>query len=248
MKLSFSLAGGLPPAYSKTKIIDKFKLFILPAIAVIFVIIAFQLLSPRVKDIFVLNKSIKDLEGKVANVDKKLSILASLDNNTLLAQVREAEEALPSEKDIPGLLASLDRLAYETGVSIVSFQVAPGEVTATTSAQAVGAESLPFRMSVAGGYDSVKNFLTKAVNSNRALRIRSVAMTTQAGPASVSASLDMETFYQVIAKIKFAPSDRLPDITAEEQRVLEKASQRPYLSEISGVRPPTGKVNPFAPF
>lgn len=246
MKPVFGLAGNLPPAYSK--ILGKLKLFILPAIAVVVVIVAFYLLNPRVRDIFVLNKSIKDLEGKIANVDKKLSILQLLDSNVLLSQVREAEKALPSEKDIPGLLAALDRLAQETGISITSFQVVPGEVTATGSAQAVGAESLPFKMSIAGGYDSVKSFLTRAVNSNRALRIRSVAMTTQAGPASTSASLDMETFYQMIAKIKFAPSDKLPDITAEEQRALEKASQRPYFSEISGTRPPTGKINPFESF
>jgi len=248
MKIGPSLAGGSSPLYSK--IFSSLTIFLLPAITVVVVVFAFFLLNPRVRDIFVLNRSIKDLEGKVANVDRKLSILSSKDSNMLLSQVREAEKALPSQKDIPGLLSSLDRLAQETGVSITSFQVSPGEVTATFSAQAVGAESLPFKMAISGGYDGVRNFLTRAVNTNRTLRIRSVAITAQAqaGQASVSASLDMETFYQIIAKIKFAPSDRLPDITTEEQKALEKASQRPYLSEISGTRPPTGKLNPFQSF
>lgn len=242
----FNLAASLPPSYSK--FLGKFRLFVLPVVTVIVLVVAFQLLAPRIKDILALNKSIKDLEGKVANVDKKLSILASLDSNILQAQVVEAEKALPSQKDIPGLLAALDRLAQNSGVSITSFQVAPGQVTATTSAQAVGAESLPFKLSLAGGYNGIKDFLSRAVHSNRTLRVRSVAMTAQSGPASVSASLDMETFYQILAKIKFAPSDRLPDITVEEQKALEEASRRPYLSEISGSRPPTGKVNPFESF
>jgi len=248
MKIGSNLAGGLSSNFSKS--FGNLTVFLLPSIAVVTVIFAFLLINPRIKDILDLNKSIKDLENKVANVDRKLSILSSLDSNSLLSQVTEAEKALPSQKDIPGLLSSLDRLAQETGVSITSFQVVPGEITATSSAKAIGAESLPFKMSVSGSYEGVKSFLSKAVNSNRTLRIRSVAISakSQAGQSSVSASLDMEAFYQVISRIIFAPSERLPDITVEEQKALEKARLRPNLSEVPGAIAPTGKVNPFQSF
>jgi len=247
MKLKLNLSGS--SSELSTKILGNLTIFILPAISVILVIFAFFLIAPRVGDILVLSKSIKSLEGKVASVDQKLTVLASLDSNMLISQVAEADKALPREKDVPGLLATLDNLAQGTDVSITSFQIVPGLVTATGSAQATGVQSMPFKMSIAGSYEGVKSFLTKAVNSNRTLRIRSMAMSTKSQEeASVSAALDMETFYQEIERIKFRPSDKLPDITREEQDALEKASQRPNLSEVSKVRPPTGKFNPFQPF
>lgn len=244
--INFTL--GQIPLSKKIKVFGQVKTFALPIITVIVFLFVLFLVQPRISSILELSESVKVLEQQTKVLEEKIGSLGQIDGQDLRSKIQQAEKALPSEKDVPSLLFSVDKLATDTGVSVTSLQLTPGEITATTSASQ-SFDKLPIRLSIGGSYEGVRDFLTKSVSSNRIFKILKVSLTTGQGQASISASLDLEVYFLPLTNVRFKIEDPLPKMTPEEEKAIERALAQPDLFTPSETRPSTsGRINPFSRF
>lgn len=240
--------ANIPFAGKNIKIFAKIRTFALPVITVVVLLLVLFLIQPRITSILELSKSVKALDQKNKVLEEKVQAVGLLDGGDLRSKIVEAEKALPSEKDIPGLLFSVDKLASDTGVIITSIQLTPGEITATASASQAF-DKLPVRISIGGPYEGVRDFLTKSVSTNRIFKVLKASLTTGQGEASISVSLELETYFLPLTNVRFKMEDPLPKMTPEEEKAIERAITQPDLSTLPEGRPPTGgRLNPFLRF
>lgn len=240
---------SLPMRSQTGKIFGQIKLFALPLITLAVFLGVVVLAGPRISTILELSKSIKVLDEKRLVLKEKSETLSSLEGSDLRSKVIQIEKSLPSQKDIPGLLFSIDKLAADNGVFITSIQLSPGEITATSSAVAQ-ASKLPIKLSIAGGYEGIKSFLSQAISTNRILKVTRANLTAAQSSASISASLEVETYFLPLETVRFSTGDPLPKISAEEEKALERARLQPDFSQLPfGEKPPPGgRPNPFERF
>ena len=77
----------------------------------------------------------QQLKSQVQQLRKKVSVLASLDEETLRQQFLALAAAVPPDKAIPSVFSTVERLSIETGVQLGGMtMVSPGSL-ATESAQ-----------------------------------------------------------------------------------------------------------------
>lgn len=238
---------NLPMKARSGKILSQLKVFLLPIITVFALFFVLIVAGPRVPDIIELSKSVKTLDQKRLVLEEKVKALSSLDSSSLKSKVQQSEKALPSQKDVPGILFATEKLASDNGVSITSIQLTPGEITATSSA-ATAVSKLPIRLTVAGGYDGIKNFLSQAIVTNRIMKVLRATLTS-GSTASISAALEVETYFLPLDTVRFKFDDPLPNLTQEEEKALERSGSQPDFSQLPSERPPTGgRPNPFERF
>ncbi len=227
----------------------KYATYLLPVIsALIVLILLLFVVKPRFLDIFKLRNNIAQAKQDVVVLESKLTTLKGFNQDKLLSDVKKVEVSLPSDKDLPGLLLTLERIAAETGVSIAAVQLTPGQISPTPAGGEV--ENFPVKATITGNFFQVKNYLVSVFGSPRMVAVKSVTITsgTAGAVASLSATLNLDSFFQQLAATKVVVRDPLQNLTSTELQILEKIA---VPAPVAGVPPPppvTGKADPFAPF
>ncbi len=88
---------------------------------------------PKVKSTLELRQELKVASAKLARLTEKIVALQRLDETELSRRVAVMERVLPSRKEVGGVLLGLRQAALSAGVTVVSVNLAPGEL-ATGSA------------------------------------------------------------------------------------------------------------------
>lgn len=227
----------------------KYSNYLLPAVTGIIVLfLLLWVVKPRFSEIFQLKEKIAQSKQDVVTLNNKLTALQGFDRDKLLADARKVEIALPSEKDLPSLLSILERLAAETGAAIASVQLTPGQIAPTGGGGE--AANFPVKVTIAGSFAQIKSFLGSVTNASRVVTVRNLTITSSTTQqASLSATLNLESFFQSLTATKFKTSDPLQNLTTEEQEVLAKITvPLPVVITPPAQPPVTGKADPFAPF
>lgn len=226
-------------------ILAKLTAYIAPIVAVIvIVILLLGIVRPRVGAIFQLRKKIVESQQKVVILETKLSTLRSFNLDKLQQDVKKAEIGIPADKDLPGLLLNLEKLAQDSGVAIAAAQLSPGLIGKEDGKGT--AENFPVKFTITGGFAQIKSFLGAVASSPRVIDLRSLAMASE--QASLSASLDLDIYYLAIAAAKFSVDDPLQTITADEAKILQSLVPPSQITVSPAPAPiTTGKADPFAP-
>ena len=88
---------------------------------------------PKVKATLELRQELKLASAKLARLTEKVVALQRLDELELERRAAVIERVLPSRKEVGGVLLGLRQAAVESGVTVLSVDLAPGEL-ATGSA------------------------------------------------------------------------------------------------------------------
>lgn len=229
-------------------IFEKYSVFILPFVSgLIILALLLFVVRPRLGEIFELRGQVAKAREDAVVLENKLSTLQNFDQDKLLSDVKKVETALPSDKDLQGLLSTLERLAAETGVGISAVQLTPGQISPIPAGGA--AENFPVKVTITGNFFQIKSHLARVFESIRVIGVKSLTITLgTVGSASLSATLNLDSFFQQLAATQVQVREPLQNLTSAEQQILDKILV-PQPTTVTPPPPPiTGKADPFAAF
>ena len=197
-------------------------------------------------------------ESKALNA--KLTILTSLDEDSLRKQLDTVISAVPTDKSLPTVFSTVEGLAAQAGVSLGTVNIEGDTSLASASAantrqtaqeKQLGTRTIPFSVTIQGTLDAIQHFIALAPQVRRLLRIRTFAITFPTDNRQVSISLDMDAFYQPSPTSLGKTGAAVVTLTDAEQSVISEVSKLPLASgeSLSLPAPLIGqmKPNPFAP-
>lgn len=127
-------------------------------------------------DIAVEQQHLADLEADVAELESAQATGATA------AELAAIRQAVPTEPDLAGLLASLRAAATEAGVGLSS--IAPGVPASATSGSA---SAIPLSLVVSGEYFALARFLFELENLPRLARVSAISIS--AGDAGAAGNV-----------------------------------------------------------
>lgn len=230
------------------------------------VVLTFLLLIPAVQNIVVKQQLITQKKTELAELIKKKNFLTSFDT-TLLPSLKEADAALPQEKDAASILISLENISTRVGVAVQSVSLEPGLVstesaTASGSAQPVaatgvtknGAPYLAAFVRAVGSNEQTKNFITQILSSRRLLDIDTLSLTFPQGQDFVDTTMTVHSYYLPPITSIGTATDLLPELTPAEKAALTQINSYPVMSiylvgdqQVDIGSQPVGKTNLFLP-
>ena len=142
-------------------------------------IIVFSLfaISPTINTIVELRKTLADSQFADNALEEKLAALESLQNqyDSLDDRIERVSATIPTSPEVPLLLAKVQTLARDAGLSIVKLETLQVELT---KSGAVGSEpdSFVFSITVSGSYDQVRQFLDSLPRLDRLVSVDAITL------------------------------------------------------------------------
>jgi Tfp pilus assembly protein PilO len=232
-------------------ILTRYRPFFFPLlIGLVILFLTITLLIPKITQIFEVRQSLSKEKARLAKLTQKLADLEGLDDNELATKATLMVVALPAEKDVPLILATLSSLGREAGMGIESVKVSPGELsTESGKIKKKGKEeetpTLPFEVLVKGTIESLKNFLDRLGSTIPVMRVESASLSFEEGEWQAKISLD--TFFLPLPKSLGAVETPLAKISPEEELIykrIEKYQAPAFEGDLPSVV--TGKEDPFS--
>ncbi len=213
---------------------------------------------PAVEKIQSLLSDTQQLTDDTKALTAKLTVLNALDESSLRQQLSAVISAVPTDKSLPTVFSTIEGLAAQSGVSVVSVDIEGDTALATASAakqtpeeKMLGTRTIPFSATIEGTLDAIQHFIALAPQVRRLLRIRTFAITFPSDAKPVRISLEMDAFYQPSPTSLGKTGAAIVTLSDAEQSVISKVSQLPQVSGADMSLPPPlmgqMKPNPFAP-
>lgn len=154
------------PAYARVVIAA------LPSVVLI-ALVFFLVISPKVKEIKVLETKIDKQNNEIAASQAKAAKLEMLkmENARLVARINELKEQLPEEKEISSLLKQVSDLGIAAGLEIKSWKPSP-KVNHPSGI----VYEIPVSVEVVGTYHNLGNFLSSLTRLNRIVNIKDMKL------------------------------------------------------------------------
>jgi len=193
----------------------------------IFIILAILLpvfIFPRINTIVQVRSELNTGKESLNGLTVKLNQLLETDKVGARNKLAKVNNILPSTKDIPGLMLGLERLTYEASVSMEAVQLSPGNINKEKQ-EGTGTANVQFQLIIKGNLANIKDFLKKVFTSGRLLGVKSLHLSSSAADGQITASVDMEAFYQPLPESMGKINDPLPVISEEENQVYQRISR-----------------------
>jgi type IV pilus assembly protein PilO len=149
------------------------------------------------------------LKTEIGAQEKKLVELkkAAAQAQALEAEVAKMEEdfnqllaLLPDQREIPGLLDSISRLASQAGLEQVSFQPQPEQMQDFYA-------SIPVRLELVGSYHELGVFLDRVSKLDRIVKIDNLSLTRLKQPPKLQVGCTVVT-YRFVEKAEAKPAQK----------------------------------------
>ncbi len=224
------------------------------AVVLIVIFAIFLLFNKRFKKF----QDVASLREQVEVLQKKVTVLNNLDEESLQQNVALTTSAVPLDKSLPTILSTMEGISDKTGVSLKSLIVdAPGAISTdsasakqqqTTADKKTGAIALPYSVTLSGTFDQIKTFL--AVSNKVRRLIRAKSFTLNFTDEQLTTQISFETFYAPLSKRNDAQV--LQPLKNTDFDLLASLEEFPDMGQIaagaSGIpaAPIEVKENPFA--
>lgn len=230
--------------------LKKYKNLLWPAVFFLMVVvIGLIFLKPKITGIFQLRKQIAKDKNTLAQLTQKVNALEGLDERELEIKSEKVLQALPSEKNIAGLLYTLKILSQETEVGLKDIQVSPGELS-TRSAEPKSKSELElpllsFSLMVESESEKARNFFDRIETVMPLMKIRGIGMARSDGGA-IEAKLELAAFFLLLPKELGVIEKPLALITSQEEKAYQELTRFKAAEKMEEwILIPSGKENPF---
>lgn len=205
-------------------------------------------LVPGGKRVLTLFEARQTLLHEVSELQKKMSLLGSLEESTLRTQLLTLTTAVPVDKSIPSAITTVDAVAAEAGVTLEGLTISnPGSLATesaarqTTEEKKLGSNILSFTFLANGTPQAVYTLLGRLVGVRRSLRVRFLDITFLT-PTETNVRAAMDAFYAPLPTTLGDILTPVNSLTVQEEAILERLSSYPSYgaeSRVDGVPPPT---------
>lgn len=241
------------PTYELKRFYKKYKLFFAPvAVALIIFFLSANFIKPKLEEINSLNKQIAKDSAYLSKLSKKAADLANIDPVEIKDKFNMLSSAIPSDKDIPGFMLGVARIANEASVSVGLIEVSPGSLSTVSAGKKISEVPVGAKVNIKGKWQNIVNFITLAINSRRLLKIEGVDLsgaTVQKVNSDLQMSLVITLYSQPLPKTLGSLEQPLSLFTDEEEILYNKISRFPLYSglerqaiEVQSGNEPVGTV------
>lgn len=204
-------------------------------IILVIVVGVFAGIVPAISSIISMRKNTSDLAEQLTILRQKASILESIDEEAFKSYLTELSLAVPTDKSLTSLFATIDGLSRDTGVTLSNFTLTkPGSI-ATESAKRlsnderkVGSSFLPFTLTVNGTYDQIRTFIERSVLVRRFFRIRHFSISFDQ-KETFSVHMGMDAYFAPLPTNLGSASQTIESLTEGDQAVIERVLSMPVL-------------------
>lgn len=218
----------------------------------------FLFVKPKIEEIYIAKENIKQETEKLKRLTEKASFLKTLDDLKLSEDLKIITTALPSEKDVPSFMSTVNLLAQEASISVSSIQLSPGKISTDSSRMERGQKTevldelggkLPIDLEIEGTFDTVKTFLVKMAKAMPIQTVKSISFTRKGDKQGVfgvlSSNFSLSIHYKLLPKFLGKISDPIDKLSPEEEALLSDLVNytQPQLVQTFI---PVGREDPFA--
>jgi Tfp pilus assembly protein PilO len=145
----------------------------------------FFLLSPKLKDISKTRDDVQTAQAEQATLQTELDHLKDVKKNApeTMAKLAALSQYLPATPDLPGFIQQIQDAATRAGVDLQS--IAPSPPAALTGA--TGVQAISVTLTANAGFFRIEDFLARLENLQRAVEVRSLALSPT--PSQLSSEL-----------------------------------------------------------
>ena len=198
------------------------EIFIPLMVLIVIVFLTSKFLYPKIIQITKLYQQLKKNEAQVENLEKKANLLENQKNDNLLTSFEKLKQILPEEKDVAGLLVSLESLKKDSNISFERFDLKPG-LLATESAEALSLQQeFKFQITLLGTYENLINFLTKLENTAPIVSIEQTQIAFQSGKEDVKTNLQLKAYYFPLKEEQLKIESPLPALSSSLKQTHEQ--------------------------
>jgi len=208
------------------------------------VVFGLFLVKPKINEDIELTKQATELDKQLSILNSKAELLKKLDEDELRQQLNEAVKSLPITKDLPQIIASIDRVSRSNGLEPLSIGIDSGKISteSATEAKTANWESLKVQLGLKGSYENFRSFLAKVLSSRRLFTLQSFSLKNQENEFEIS--LNLNYYYQPLLNVQPDVSSPVEILNSEENNALEKMKSYTYISD-PFIASPSSRVNPF---
>lgn len=202
-------------------------------LAIVFAIVPLALAIPKTYE------DNQQLSQENGSLRAKLKILDSLETESIVQEVNDTTAALPGERHVPSLLATVDATAAKNSLTLVTMSLgATGQIATAGAAKAnedkkLGAAVMPYTVTLQGTVDQQRQFLADIVAVRRLMRVKSFSLTLNA-QAAIETQYQLESFYAPFPKTAGNIKQKLVALSTEEQSVLDRVKELPIIAQTLG--------------
>jgi Tfp pilus assembly protein PilO len=223
---------------------NKYKLLLFPLfigfaglLVIIFVII------PQVQDYFKGQEQINELAKRQSILEAKAKALESVNKDEVDSKLTVVLVALPIDKDYPGIIGLIQKLVADNGLTLTNLQIGSG-----ANANSSGVLNYSLKVETSGPKDGFNKLVPILEKASRIVKIGSIEFTPLGLKGDLSANFTLEAYYGPIPSSVGAVDAPLPQLTAEDEKLLSTLAQSASLGKGTFEGEPLlprGKANPF---
>jgi len=148
----------------------------------------FILLKPKLSDISKTKDDVQAARAQAASLDTQIAHLQDVKKNApqTMAQLAALSQFLPSTSDLPGFIRLVQDAATRSGLDLQS--IAPSPPAALPGS--TGVQVISVTLTAQGGYFRIEDFLARLEQLERAVEVRSIALSPAQSNISSLVSLN----------------------------------------------------------
>ncbi len=228
-----------------SKLVGKYKVYLLPGIAVAITAALFVLVViPQLIIAYRANVLLSQTKSRVTLLQNKKKALQNIDVNSYQSNLNVALTALPSEQDLPEAFSQLQALIGKNNLQLqdTSFSGASG----STQTDSSGPQSFQIKMDVSGTVSSIKDFVNSLESAPEVMKITGLDV-SGAQEGQTQATVLISVYYQSFPTISESVEQPVTPLTQNDISLLSSlqkdAQSVSYVT--SSEQGPRGKSNPF---
>lgn len=219
--------------------ISAFKLYLLPVIAFVFVVVASSTLGKSLYESIVNVRSEIEQEGlKNSELTAKRDFLAALDQSNLNTQTTAGISAIPGEESLLAVLSTLRTVAIQKGVNVLDFQIK------SVGSPQSGLNSIGVVLNIQGSLAAVTSFIESI--KDYAPRMIIVQESINNGDSLSSATIEIVSAWSPLPQAVGSTSSRLEALKASDLELIRTLGALSKIEGTSTVGTPLGRENPFS--
>ena len=205
----------------------QYRLYLVPAVVIgtCFLLVS-NVVMPQFQSWLSLEKKLAEDKARLGVMTKNLQLLSSLDEQTLDAKLTLVAAALPSDKDLYGIVTAVNRAGITSGAVVgdYSFSGSSSQQSDTGGAGKSadkGNQSVNLTLIVAGNIDTIKRFITE-IKHQLPLADISSARIAEGGSGS---TVELLFYYKDFPKLAFASDKALQNLSASEDELINQINE-----------------------
>lgn len=216
---------------------------VLGVVGIIGAVIVILVTIPQLFRLFETFKNIAELEQKKAFLVEKVGILEGVNQDEYQNQLDATLVALPTDKDITGMVGQVLTVLSSSGMSLNGLAVSASPNESDKVQQVI------LRVDLSGSQEGLAGFLENLRSTPRLIKLTKVEIGSSRNN-QLAISVELMGLYQSLPEEINAIDQPVPQLEQDEKDVLAdiEAKIRDFPQEaVSGPVPVEGKLNPFAP-